>query len=54
MISILSGGDFERYKRKSGKYDKGDPKLGKYFRNTLLFKEWYTEAEDKLHWFDLQ
>ena len=54
MISVLTGGDLERYKRKSGKYEKGDAKLRKYWRNVLVGKEFFTDAGDKLKWFDLE
>ena len=54
MVSILSGGDFERYKRDTGKFSKGDAKLGKYWRNSLLFKEFFSDPGDKLKWYDLQ
>tara|TARA_R110002050_G_scaffold116946_2_gene233643 strand:- start:19253 stop:36049 length:16797 start_codon:yes stop_codon:yes gene_type:complete len=54
MTSILTGGDFERYKRKSGKFEKGDAKLGKYWRNVLIGKEFFSDPKDKLKFFDLQ
>ena len=52
--SIALGGDVERYKRKTGQYEKGDPKINKYFRNTLPFKELSTDPKDKIKFFDLK
>jgi len=54
MVSILTGGDFERYKRKTGQFEKGDAKLNKYWRNVLPLKEWFTDPKDKIKFFDLQ
>ena len=33
--SIILGGDVERYKRKTGKYEKGDAKINKYIRTQI-------------------
>mgnify|MGYP003669136895 FL=1 len=52
--SIMAGGDFERYKRNAGRYDKGDPKIIKRFHNILPGKEWWTDPKDKIKFFDLQ
>ena len=52
--SIAWGGEVEKYKRKTGKYDKGDPKIFKYFRNVLPFKELWSDPKDKLKFFDLK
>ena len=52
--SIALGGDYERYKRKTGQYEKGDPKINKYIRNVLPFKELYTDPKDKIKFFDLK
>ena len=52
--SLMTGGDYERYKRDAGRYKKGDPKILKRFHNILPGKEWYTKPEDKLSWFDLK
>ena len=52
--SIALGGDYERYKRKTGQYEKGDPKINKYFRNAIPFKEWSTDPRDKIKFFDLK
>jgi len=45
---------FERYKRKTGQYEKGDAKLNKYWRNVLPLKEWFTDPKDKIKFFDLK
>jgi len=52
--SIALGEDYERYKRKTGQYEKGDPKINKYIRNALPFKEWSTDPKDKIKFFDLK
>ena len=52
--SIIFGGDVDRYKRKTGRYEKGDPKLMKRFHNILPFKELWTDPKDKLKYFDLK
>lgn len=52
--SIILGGDVERYKRKTGRYEKGDAKINKYIRNVLLFKELGTDPRDKIKFFDLK
>ena len=52
--SIILGGDVERYKRKTGKYEKGDAKINKYIRNVLPFKELDTDPKDKIKFFDLK
>jgi hypothetical protein len=52
--SLMVGGDFERYKRDAGRYEKGDPKILKRFHNILPGKELLTRPEDKLKFFDLQ
>lgn len=52
--SVILGGDVERYKRKTGKYEKGDAKINKYIRNTLPFKEIGTDPKDKIKFFDLK
>jgi len=52
--SLMVGGDFDRYKRDAGRYKKGDPKLMKRFYNILPGKEWWTNAKDKIKFFDLK
>tara|TARA_R100000152_G_scaffold18491_1_gene10341 strand:+ start:3868 stop:19329 length:15462 start_codon:yes stop_codon:yes gene_type:complete len=54
LTSVLTGGDFERYKRKTRGYDKGDAKISKYFKRILPFKEWNTHPGDKIKFFDLK
>jgi cellobiose-specific phosphotransferase system component IIA len=54
MTSVLFGGDIDRYKRKTGPYEKGDAKILKRFRNTLPFKELFTDPKDKIKFFDLK
>jgi len=44
----------EQYERKTGKYEKGDYKIEKRFKDLLPFKELWTRSEDKLKWFDLK
>ena len=44
----------EQYERKTGKYEKGDYKIEKRFKDLLPFKEMWTRSEDKLKWFDLK
>lgn len=52
--AIIFGNDVERYKRKTGRYEKGDAKINKYIRNVLPFKEWGTDPKDKIKFFDLK
>ena len=52
--SVILGGDVERYKRKTGRYEKGDAKINKYIRNVLPFKELGTDPKDKIKFFDLK
>lgn len=52
--AIILGGDVERYKRRTGRYEKGDAKINKYIRNVLPFKEWGTDPKDKIKFFDLK
>ncbi len=51
--NILVGNDFDRYKRKTGAYEKGDAKIRKRIRNTLFFKEFFSDPKDKMKFFDL-
>ena len=52
--SVILGGDVDRYKRKTGQYEKGDAKINKYIRNVLPFKELGTDPKDKIKFFDLK
>lgn len=51
--SIITGGDFEKYKRKTGKWDKGDPKIWNKLYKTFPFRQLWQPAKDKLSWFHL-
>ena len=52
-MRVMGGEDLQRYKRDSGRMEKGDPKLLRKTYNILPFKEAFTKAEDKLKWFQL-
>tara|TARA_R110002020_G_scaffold229316_4_gene440059 strand:+ start:4767 stop:22040 length:17274 start_codon:yes stop_codon:yes gene_type:complete len=51
--SIVMGQDLERYKRKTGMWDKGDPKIWSKLYKTLPLTQLTKKAKDKLSWFHL-
>ena len=51
--SLMTGGDLDRYERRTGKWEKGDPKLYKKLYNVLPFRQLLQPAKDKLTWFHL-
>ena len=52
-MSLLFTGDVERYKRRTGVWEKGDPKIWKKLFKTLPFQQFFQDPKDKLKWFDL-
>jgi len=51
--SIVMGQDIERYKRKTGMWDKGDPKIWSKLYKTVPLTQVFAKAKDKLSWFHL-
>ena len=51
--SIMMGQDIERYKRKTGMWDKGDPKIYSKIYKTFPLTQIGAKAKDKLSWFHL-
>ena len=51
--SIMMGQDIERYKRKTGMWDKGDPKIYSKIYKTFPLTQIGAQAKDKLSWFHL-
>ena len=51
--SILFGGDFERYQRRTGPWDKGDPKIYNKLIKTLPFTQLVRPAKQKMTWFHM-
>ena len=51
--SIVMGQDIERYKRKTGMWDKGDPKIWSKLYKTLPLTQFLKPAKEKLSWFHL-